>query len=199
MDFVKDSYNAVAETWNDVRNKMPINKCIEDFALLLKDGASVLDIGCGTGYPIDCFLVSRGFFVTGIDISENMLIKAKERNLSSATFESADFLTFETEKKFDAVIAFDSLWHIARAEQEGIFKKLSSLLNGGGYLLFTYGKTDGEVYGDMFGKTFYYSSIDLAVTKRLLKENGFDILTCAENYKEATTGTRDLLIVAKKK
>lgn len=199
MDYVRDSYNAVCEKWDEWRNKTAINKCVADFSLLLKNGARVLDIGCGTGYPIDSFLCKNGFFVTGIDISENMIAKAKAKKLSSATFERADFLSFTSDEKFDAVIAFDSLWHIARKNQEGIFKKLSSLLNGGGYLMFTYGKTDGEVRGDMFGETFYYSSLDISVTKELLMENEFDILTCAEDYKEPTTGTRDLLIVARKK
>lgn len=46
-----------------------INQCIVDFANNLSPNSRVLDIGCGTGYPIALYLSKQGFQVTGIDIS----------------------------------------------------------------------------------------------------------------------------------
>ena len=50
----------------------------------------------------------------------------------------------------------------------------------------------------MFGENFYHSALDLEKIKSLLTENGFEIISLKENYAEEPTGTRDLLITAKK-
>ena len=64
--------------------------------------------------------------------------------------------------------------------------------------MFTPGKENGEGSGDMMGKTFYYSAFSLDVTLPLLKQNGFATLRAVTDYSEQTTGTRDLLVFAKK-
>lgn len=107
-----NSYDAIAEKWHDFRKNSVINKCIEEFSLLLPEHASVLDAGCGTGFPVDDFLVKKGFFVTGIDPSREMLLKAEKLNLPRARFIRSDFLNFTDIKAYDAIIALDSLWYI---------------------------------------------------------------------------------------
>ena len=71
-------------------------------------------------------------------------------------------------------------------------------MNPDGYFLFTHGKRNDETTGEMFGEKFYYSSLDVKKVQCLLKENGFDILICIEDYQEKTSGSRELLVVAKK-
>lgn len=66
----------------------------------------ILDVGCGTGrHSIE--LAKRGYTVTGIDLSNNMLEKAK-RNAKEAgvtvTFLQADARDFSFNEKFDLVI-----------------------------------------------------------------------------------------------
>ena len=46
----------------------------------------MLDIGCGTGFPIDAYLSGQGFSVTGIDVSARMLEKARKLNLKTRVF-----------------------------------------------------------------------------------------------------------------
>lgn len=122
---VKSSYNKISNFWNDFRRKTPINKCIIDFAKVLKPNSKILDIGCGTGYPIASYLSQQGFIVTGIDISEEMIKKAQNLNLPNATFLVEDILNFKSKEKYDAVIAFDSIWHIAHDNQK---KNLSNYI-----------------------------------------------------------------------
>ena len=155
-------------------------------------------MGCGTGQPIAQFLSNSGFNVTGIDVSEKMVQYAKNLNLPNCNFILCDVLDYCPEQMFDAVIAFDSLWHINHDNQKNIYTKIADLLNVGGYFMFTHGRTDGEITGEMFNESFYYSALDLDCVKNLLKENGFDIVECIEDYKEQTTGSRDLLVVARK-
>ncbi len=109
---IKDSYNKICKKWSEFRKNTSINQCIVDFANNLSPNSRVLDIGCGTGYPIALYLSKQGFQVTGIDISEEMIKQAQKLNLHNATFLVEDILNFKTDKKYDAIIAFDSIWHI---------------------------------------------------------------------------------------
>jgi predicted TPR repeat methyltransferase len=156
-----------------------------------------LDIGCGTGYPIAKYLSERGFIITGIDISENMIRKALEQNMVNAEFYVCDFFEFKPFEKYDGIIAFDSFFHFPKEKQTEIYTKISGLMNIGAYILFTHGKKEGEIKGRMFGELFYYSSLEKEIVHKLLLDNGFNIELSIENYKETNT-ERDLLIIAKK-
>lgn len=67
---------------------------------------TILDAGCGTGgHAIP--LAKRGYDITGIDISEEMLKIAKEnsrKNDVNLTFNVMDLCDLELQKKFDACI-----------------------------------------------------------------------------------------------
>lgn len=196
---VKVSYDRICKEWKEFRDKTSINKCIVDFAKKLKPKSRVLDIGCGSGYPICSYLSDLGFQVTGIDISEEMIKQAQGLGLPNTTFLVEDILNFKSEKKYDAIIAFDSLWHVKHNKQAQIYQIISSLITPGGLLLFTHGKKDGEIIGTMWGESFYHSALDLEKVHELLKQNGFEILSSIEDYAEESTGDRELLIIAQKK
>ena len=193
-----NNYDKIYKQWYNFRKNTEVNKCIVEFTKYLKKEAKILDIGCGTGYPISSFLVEQGYNVTGIDISQKMIEKAQQLKLPNTSFLVSDFLDFHSSDKFDAVIAFDSLWYIPYDKQEKIYTKISSLMNIDGYFLFTHGKEDSSIVGKMFGKKFYYSSLNVNKVHQLLKNNGFSIISSIEDYQEKTTGSRDLIIIAKK-
>ena len=74
--------------------------------LALPDGACILDMGCGTGRH-SVGLAQRGFAVTGVDLSEPMLEKARLRAAAAGvdvTFTCCDATTFACEPTFDAAI-----------------------------------------------------------------------------------------------
>ena len=80
-----------------------------DFLIEVLDispGDSILDIGCGTGrHSIE--LAKRGYFMTGIDFSEGMLAKAKEKSKTAnvqVEWIHEDATKFSLKKKFDAAI-----------------------------------------------------------------------------------------------
>ena len=123
-DSVKRAYDDIADEWHKFRKDCAINKCIKDFEKLLPLHSEILDVGCGTGYPIAAYLVNHGHRVTGIDVSTEMLKKARALKLVNARFINVDFTDYVADTSFDAVIAFDSLWHIARSAQEEIYLKL---------------------------------------------------------------------------
>ena len=192
------SYDKICGKWTLEQNKTQINNCIVELAKYLKKNVKVLDIGCGSGYPIDQDLVEKGFHVTGVDISGNMIERAKSLNLRHAEFIHRDFFEFTSEEKFDGIIAFDSLWHMGKDRQREIYTRISGFAEQGAYLLFTHGSRDHQTEGKMFGEKFYYAAIDRAEVHALLESNGFTIVSTIENYAEQTTGERDLLVIARK-
>lgn len=146
------SYNEISKQWDEIRSNQPINQCIVSFTNLLKKNSYILDIGCGTGSPIASYLASNNYKVLGIDCSKEMIKIANSKNIANARFINIDFFSFKSKEKFDAIIAFDSLWHINHSKQDKIYKKLSSLIKNGGYLLFTCGKENDERYNTMLDK-----------------------------------------------
>lgn len=79
-------------------------------------GAEILDLCCGTGRLTEV-LVGRGYQVTGVDNSCEMLDRARAR-VPQATFLQADIRQFQVQSKFDAVIcAYNSLPHITVGEE----------------------------------------------------------------------------------
>ena len=71
------------------------------------DVKTILDVGCGTGGH--AFLLSeKGYTVTGVDISENMLSIAKEKAKkikADVNFFQADVCDFNLNMKFDVIIS----------------------------------------------------------------------------------------------
>ena len=192
----RDSYNKICGEWRATRGKMPPNKCVADFADTLAHRARILDVGCGCGRPIAGYLAGQGFNVVGIDISESMIQAARSEHIAGCEFIVSDFLDYDSGEKFDAVIAFDSLWHIRHENQRAIYPRLAKLLKIGGRLLFTHGKRDGSVEGEMFGTPFYYSALDAQEAVALLERNGFGQIEYELDYVEPTTGDRELIVTA---
>ena len=103
---------------------------------------SVLDIGCGTG-KIDKLLKGKGYDVLGIDNSKEM-IEYAQRNYPEITFKQMDAETFKLDKKFDAIIALDSV--LTFLTKEGAFeeaiKNFVSHMEQGSILFFNTGFTE---------------------------------------------------------
>lgn len=193
------SYDAVALRWDDYRRTKDIDPLVVEFIGSLPKNAKVLDVGCGSGYPIDKYLSDKGFFVVGVDISSRMIDLACKADIKNATFIKADIAEYAPTEKFDAIIAFDSLFHIEKSRLLEVFSKLAKALKSGGKMTFTFGKNEGETTGKMFGQEFYYASLNLQTTLKLLEDNGLIVKKCVTDHSDEVSGTRELVVVAVKK
>ena len=74
------------------------------------DGNQLLDVGCGTGKHLECFLDE--FFCTGIDINNEMVEVAKTK-FKDAIFEQGDMIDFNLKTEFDVILSlFSSIGYV---------------------------------------------------------------------------------------
>jgi cyclopropane fatty-acyl-phospholipid synthase-like methyltransferase len=84
--------------------------------------------------------------------------------------------TADPGRAFDAVVAWDSVFHIPRVEHEGLFRRFRSWLRPGGRLLVSLGgSADAELRSQMYGETFFYSAHAPSEALRLLEGVGFQV------------------------
>jgi ubiquinone/menaquinone biosynthesis C-methylase UbiE len=100
----------------------------------------VLDLGCGSGIPVARTLAAAGHRVTGVDISEVQISRAREA-VPEAEFIQADAtrLSFPPET-FDAVVSFFALIHIPLDEQLPLLQRMATWLRPGGRFVGTTGR-----------------------------------------------------------
>jgi len=101
------------------------------------EGLRVLDAGCGTGAYTE-WLVDRGAEVIGVDVSEPMLDRARDRVADRAEFHRADLaepLEFAREDAFDGVVSALALDYVE--DWRAPFGAFARLLAPGGFLVFT--------------------------------------------------------------
>jgi SAM-dependent methyltransferase len=112
--------HAVNKPFSDVNCAgylMEIGAIIE---LLPPPPATLLDVGCGTGWT-SIFFARHGYQVTGLDIAKDMIFHAnvsKQRNkLDNVRFLVGDYEEMTFDGEFDGVVFYDSLHH---AMDEGL-------------------------------------------------------------------------------
>ena len=107
------------------------------WARSLPPQAMVLELGCGSGYPITKVLVDAGLTVYGVDASPT-LVAAFRKHLPGvavaceAVEESAFF-----HRTFDAVLSWGLWFLLPAAAQLELLRRVATVLRPGGRLLFT--------------------------------------------------------------
>lgn len=140
-------YEAHARAFDRDRGRSLMERgYLTDVVNRLRPKAQVLDLGCGPGEPIARFFIERGFELTGVDAAPEMLVMCRER-FPHAIWVEADMRGLVLPVQFDAVVAWDSFFHLARDEQRAMFPTFAKHVARNGLLLFTSGPRDGEVLG----------------------------------------------------
>lgn len=138
---------------------------------------TVLDLGCGGGEPIATYFIEAGHRVTGVDTSAPMLDLCRTRFPDHDWIE-ADMRGLALGRRFDAIIAWDSFFHLTSADQRGMFPVFAVHAAPGASLVFTSGPKDGIAMGEMFGDPLYHASLSQDEYRDLLAVNGFETADC---------------------
>lgn len=195
-DDIRKGYNKVAVTYLKGRDKFKNNKYLDRLIELLPKGSVILDLGCGAGIPIDSYLISHGYKVKGLDISEKQIELAKQ-NVPSAEYELKDMsLLKEKEYSVDAIVSFYAIFHIPRETHRELLRKLHSFLKKDGLLLITMGSSNwvGKE-NDFFGGEMSWSHYDASTNLDLIKQAGFQIVF---EEIDKSANERHLVVLARK-
>ena len=152
---------------------------------------SVYDLGCGAGRHT-VFLAQQGFSVSASDISSSAIEQTRrrlDRAGVDATLRQIDMRDWPFEDRFfDAVVAYNVVYHAMRDEVESVLAGARRTLRPGGLLLITFKSTLDSEYGTgrelapftwaplsgiEKGVAHYY--VDEGEAKRLLKD--FELLS----------------------
>lgn len=146
-------------------------------------GRDILDLGCGSGEPVAKYFIERGYSVTGVDTSPEMLAMCRER-FPEQTWIEGDMRNVELQMTFDAVIAWDSLFHLSAPDQRLMFSRFAKWMESGGVLLFTSGAEAGEAIGEIYGEPLYHASLSPNEYRSQLHDHGFSVLSFTPNDPE---------------
>jgi len=173
MKNLKEFYRKVDDI-NLYSIKSPVfNYRKSEFIQMLKKhkhlfGRKALDVGCGGG--VSSFALEElGLDVTGIDIQEEMIRKAKEAAhllKSKVKFIVGDIETINLDEKFDSVFLLGNvIAHISITKFNNIISKIKELLTDNGVLVIHYFDTISEIWNrdffikspQMVGKEVYFT------------------------------------------
>lgn len=138
-------------------------------------GATVLDLGCGSGEPMAHYLISQGHPVTGVDSSPTLIGLARAR-LPHATWHVADMRALALGQRFGGILAWDSFFHLTQDDQRAMFAVFAAHAAPGAALMFTSGPKAGEAIGRYQGDALYHASLDAAEYTALLTRHGFTVM-----------------------
>ncbi len=178
MNKTLDYYNTFHKDF--ITNTLEANasELHHSFLKYLPKGASILDLGCGSGRDSKVF-INLGYKVCALDGSKELCKFASEYIGQQVICKTFDEINFKEE--FDGIWACASLLHIPYKDLPNIFKKLSKALKQEGHLYasFKYGDFEGERKGR------YFTDLTEERLKQLLEP--FDKLEIVE-----TTITSDI-------
>jgi len=143
MKDLSNGYESISAEWLATRGNGRTRsdaigvKEVRRWAKTLPPQSSVIDLGCGPGFPITAVLIEEGLEVFGVDAAPS-LVAAFQQNLPGtpvvceSVLESSFF-----NRKFDAVLSIGLIFLLRADEQRRLIQRFADALVPGGHLLFT--------------------------------------------------------------
>ena len=170
-------YETYALDWDRERGRSLFEKpWLDKMLSLLPPGRSILDLGCGSGEPVARYFIDQGCVVTGVDTSSTLVGMCRD-HFPDQTWLTADMRTLSLDRRFDGILAWDSLFHLGHDDQRQMFPIFRSHAAPGAALMFTSGPSHGEAIGTYKGERLYHASLDQDEYCSLLDQNGFAVLS----------------------
>ena len=144
-----DYYEKNAKSFADSTADIEFSEMQDSFLSNLKEGASILDFGCGSGRDT-CYFLKKGYKVTALDGSAELCRIAEEKTGISVI--QMDFSEFAEKDKYDGIWACSSILHLPKQELKKVLVHMEQALHIGGiiYTSFKYGEFEGMRNGRYF-------------------------------------------------
>lgn len=135
---LSNGYEGVAAEFIARRSRSLIGAgTVRRWAQSLPAGASVLDLGCGSGIPVSQTLIQMGFTVFGVDASPTMIAAFRQNfpqaRVACEPVERSSFFG----RTFDAAVAWGLMFLLPPDTQADLIRRIAAVLNPGGRFLFT--------------------------------------------------------------
>jgi len=132
-----NGYENIAAEFVSTRSTTIGVKRVRDWAKALPRRATVVDLGCGPGFPITEVLVAEGLRVYGVDAAPSF-VQAFRRNLPNTPIacEAVQDSKF-FDRTFDGVLAWGLMFLLSPEDQRRLIQRIADILVPGGRLLFT--------------------------------------------------------------
>lgn len=157
----------------------------EKFRKLLPTG-KVVDIGCGGGRDALLFTQFKEYEYTGTDISEDMLLGAKEL-VPQANFQTMDMYNLDfAPQSLDGFWAAASLLHIPKRNLATVLQEIKRVTKpkGIGFIAIKEGNGEKMVQGTLEGDERFFSFYNDEGFSKSLEDNGFTILERNRDMRE---------------
>lgn len=170
---VAQSYDQIAHRWQDPRVELSGLDQHKRALAFVKTHGNALDVGCGCSGRLIDLLISRGFRVQGVDVSERMIALARQRH-PGVEFYHHDICTWTLPRAYDFITGWDSIWHVPLDTLGAVLEKLCGGLNRHGVFIFTIGGVDqpGEVRDSYMGPAMYTATLGIPETLAVLDRCG---------------------------
>jgi ubiquinone/menaquinone biosynthesis C-methylase UbiE len=202
-EVVRQGYNRIAKQYVEWAKSVRTDERQRYTNVLLNSlpaGASLLELGCGSGDPTTRQLAER-FAITGVDLSERQIALAKS-NVPNTAFLRCDMTQLHfSPASFNAVAAFYAITHVPREEHPTLLGKIAEWLKPGGLFVasMSTGSLAGAIEDDWLGAPMYFSGHDERTNRRMVEDVGLAILSAQQETADEFGGpTTFLWIVASK-
>ena len=155
----------------------------EKYLPLLREydrNAPLLDLGCGQGFMLR-YLKSAGFMnLTGIDISEEQVEKARSYGFNAIKTDAFTFLK-ENENQFEIIVAIDLIEHFKKEELFELLNLIHRALKPGGLFISQTPNGEGLMPGYViYGDLTHFTILSPLSLKHILTVTGFEKIRIKE-------------------
>lgn len=177
---IKNYYGSLCAEMYEILHKTAPQDELEFYLSYAEKGMSVLEPLCGSGRFLIPFL-ERGYDISGIDLSIEMLSKLKQKAPSAKVFQG-DILEYKSKERYDYIfISSGSISLFTDTELcKKVLQKMKNLLKNGGVFVFAVDTAANRCSDDTDYKT-----------KAAVKtKEGFDLILKSKNSYDEKTHTQ---------
>lgn len=189
IEYVEKGYKLVAQKYRDQKESDQAE--VQIFQKWLHhpvNTGKIMELGCGSGYPIGNAILSSNHQYIGIDLSgEQINLAKKEFPHWKESFLKAEMVSFcknSPSNHYTGIISLFSIRHLPRIYHVELFSHIHRILIDNGIFLVDIPHNSGDQRSTWFdGNPMYWSSFSYEWTVLTLKEIGFKLLDSFEYIK----------------
>jgi SAM-dependent methyltransferase len=178
-----------------------VEKAFQQWLSEIPPGGAVLDVGCGHGNPVIGILLQAGHKVTGIDLSPQMLERAR-RQYPMAGFIEGNLLDSPMRTTYAAACSFNALLYLDPIDLSFTLLYLAMLLKPGAllcvYSYFDHPHWTGEPVDHGMGVPMWSWDYDLSAACAALQTHGLFEVVRSYPFRARNNGSGPYLLVARR-